>query len=162
MAQPVKKSRTRWPVLFVVSGTVDLIQIVIDFTGVGVVVSEIMEGVTPFLLLGLFKIYKINILNNPKRLGSMFVSLAGDAITGGFAPFWILDVYYIYRDVKATEAAEEAQQQQEMLLRSASRQPLYVDGARAPQQRNANLGPAVVDGIRQPGRTSPPTQPNES
>jgi hypothetical protein len=167
MEQPRKKSRTRWPVLFVVSGTVDIVQIVIDFTGVGVVVSEILEGVTPFLLLGLFKVYKINILTNPKRLGSMFVSLTGDAITGGFAPFWILDVYYIYRDVQKTEAIEDAEQQQEMLLKGGIRQPLYKDGTRAaPRQsktvtstdtngatyrRNINLGPAVVDGIRQPG-----------
>ncbi len=129
-----KKSNLRWFVLYGFAITVDAIQFIITFTGVGIFVSEIMEVITGPILMGLFTLFKISIITKPKRIASLLGLAFGDAITGGMAPFWVVDVWYIQRDVKKEEAAEQAQQEQEMMLSNAVRQPLYKDGARQPSR----------------------------
>lgn len=168
MAEGKKKSNLRWIVLFGITGTVDAVQFVIGFTGVGIAVSEILEVVTGPVLIGLFVLFKISIFNKPKRIASLLGLALGDAITGGFAPFWVVDVWYIYSDVKKEEAEAEAQQQEEAMLSNSIRQPLYRDGARMPRQqtqtassggdtsykRNIDLGPTNLEGIRRAGTAS--------
>ncbi len=159
MAQKPKKRAIRWFVLFGISGLVDLIQIIIDFTGAGVIISEILEAIMPFVLIGLFLLFRIPVITKINRLLSIAATDLGDAVTGGAAPFWVLDVWYIYRDVKKEEAAI-AEQEMEAELISQVRKPLNTDGRRLPQNqeeggasvvRNQNLRPLNMNGVRQPG-----------
>ncbi len=148
-----KKSNLRWFVLYGFAITVDAIQLIITFTGIGIFVSEVMEVITGPILIGLFTLFKISIITKPKRIASLLGLAFGDAITGGMAPFWVVDVWYIQRDVKKEEAAEQAQQEQEMMLNNAVRQPLYKDGARQPtksDQGNTDVGARNRGGIRAP------------
>lgn len=150
-----KKSNLRWIILYAIAGIVDIIQIVIDFTGVGVVVSEVLEVVTGPTLLILFKVFKISIFNKPKRIASLVGLALGDALTGGFAPFWVVDIWYIRGDVKKEEAESDSQQEQESLLNNSIRQPLYKDGMRQPEskQGQTNLAVRNTSGIRVPNGT---------
>ena len=153
MANAPKKKTLRWLVLFVVTGFVDLVQIIIDFTGVGIVVSEVLEIITPLVLVGLLMLFRIPIFTHPKRLLSILAVGAGDALTGGIAPFWILDVWYIYSDVKKEEAELQEQQEKEMMLSNITRQPLYRDGIRqSSSQTNRSNNPQPMNklGIRPP------------
>jgi hypothetical protein len=95
-----KNKTIRWFILYAFTGIIDLVQIIIDFTGVGILVSEILEFVTGPILLGLFILFRIPIFTKPRRVASILGVFVGDAVTGGFAPFWILDVLYVHWDVK--------------------------------------------------------------
>lgn len=153
MSEGKKKSNLRWVVLYGFAIIIDVVQILIDLTGVGIVVSEIMEVITGPVLIGLFTLFKISIITKPKRIASLLGLALGDAITGGMAPFWVVDVWYIQRDVKKEEAAEQAKQEQEVMLSNAIRQPLYRDGTRQPtklKQENTDIGARNRGGIRAP------------
>ena len=152
MAEVQQKSSFRWIVLFTFAGVIDLAQIVIDLTGVGIAVSELLELITGPTLIGLFYLFKVSIFTKPNRIASLLGLALGDAITGGIAPFWVVDVWYIRRDVMKEEAGEAAQQEQEDMLSNIVRQPLYKDGARQPRVVQSS-GPQQLNrgGIRAPG-----------
>lgn len=129
--KPHKTSVLKWVILFVATGIVDVFQIVADFTGVGVAVSEAIE---PFVGVGLVatcELMKIHVLTKPKRLASMIGALGFDALTGGAAPLWIIDVWYIYYDTKKEEAAEQAAFDAKNSQDNV-RQQIYKDGRREP------------------------------
>lgn len=156
MADAPKKKTLRWITLYTVSGVVDIVQIIIDFTGIGVAVSEALEIAMPFVLIGLLGLFRIF---SVKRVLSVAVTDAGDALTGGFAPFWIFDVWYIHRDVRITEAMQRAAEEGDAMLQPMA--PLNQDGVRAPATttgtgntqsdpavRNINMAPLNYNGTR--------------
>jgi len=140
----------RWVVLYGFAIIVDIVQILIDLTGIGIAISEAMEVVTGPALIGLFSLFKIPIITKPKRIASLLGLALGDAITGGIAPFWVVDVWYIHSDVKKEEAAEQARQEREMMLGNTIRQPLYRDGIRQSTSSQTQIGNSRInkDGIR--------------
>lgn len=154
MDQPKKKSNLRWLVLFGFSGTVDMIQLFVSLTGIGIIVSEAMEVAMGPALIGLFALFKIPIFTKPRRIASLLGVALGDAITGGIAPFWVIDVWYIYHDVKKEERAENSMSAQRNAATNDIRQPLYQNGIRRSFAERASSGalPQNInrDGIRPP------------
>lgn len=140
-----------WIVLFAFTGIIDLIQIIIGFTGFGIGISETIEPLMPITLLILFALFKIPIINKPKRLVSLFAVGLGDALTGGIAPFWILDIWYIYRDVKNEDAQEIEDLTRAQSLGTVDRQPYYSEGMRKPKQNVSPVAsPLNKNGVRPP------------
>ncbi|HEX7724286.1 MAG TPA: hypothetical protein VF438_00930 [Candidatus Paceibacterota bacterium] len=132
MAGAPKKKYARWILLFAVTGIVDVAQILIDLTGVGIIVSEAIETVMPFVIAGILLVF--GLLNMQTGM-SIVIAVVTDAATGGFAPFWIADAWYIYRKVRAQEAAIAAAEDTE----TESPGPLYQNGVRAPSRQRAPL-----------------------
>lgn len=106
----------------------------------------------PFIMVLVFQfIIKASIITKPARLASIAGALGLGAITGGIAPFWIVDVWYIHRSVKIEDAEYQAQNAEQELLSNNVRQTLYRDGVRQPQKQQAqDESPRNVDGIRAP------------
>lgn len=154
MDQPKKKSNLRWLVLFGFSGTIDIIQLLVSLTGIGIAVSEAMEVAMGPALIGLFALFKIPILTKPRRIASLLGVALGDAITGGIAPFWIVDVWYIYHDVKKEEKAEDTARAQQINTENNIRQPLYQNGVRRSIAERTAAGTSSPninrDGMRAP------------
>ncbi|MEN9912662.1 MAG: hypothetical protein RLY66_70 [Candidatus Parcubacteria bacterium] len=140
-------------VLFGFSAIVDFAQVLITFTGVGIVVSEAIEIAMPFALFALFTIFKISIINKPRRVASMLAVGFGDALTGGVAPFWVFDVYYIFRDVAREDALINSEREQSEALANTTMQPLYQNGVRQPQSQPNERPQNKLNknGIRAPG-----------
>lgn len=142
-----------WILLYALTGLVDLIQILIDFTGIGIIVSEALEVAMPVILIAIFQFWmKISLVSHPSRLLSI-IGVAGlDGITGGIAPFWIFDVWYLQRSVRREYAEIKVAEDQEEFLNQNIIQPLYKDGRRNPaaslEERQPQ--PQVMDGIRAP------------
>ncbi len=160
MATPGNKSKgIKWPILYVFTGGIDLLQIIITFTGIGIVVSEFIEGAMPFILIPALQFTGTDLISRPSRVLSIVGAVGLDAITGGVAPFWIVDIWYIHSDVKREDAEYRAQQEKEQSLRNVTRQALNVDGTRRPQSDTSNTAqpPLVKDGVRAPyGGMKPP------
>ena len=147
-----KSKGLKWILLYGITGLVDLTQIIVTFTGIGIVVSEALEIVMPFFLIGVFQfLFKISLISHPSRLLSIVGATGFDAITGGIAPFWIIDVWYIQRTVRKEEAEINAMKQAE-LLQNNIRRPLYIDGMRQPQNIESEVisRPINIDGVRPP------------
>lgn len=143
MAAKPKSKGVKWPILYGISGIVDLAQIIIDFTGVGVIVSEILEVIMPFVIIGFLALFKIPLFTRINRLLSIAAVDFADAITGGAAPFWIVDVWYLHRDVKKEEAEKTAQKDTDEMPPQ-----LNQDGRREPVGENG--GPVNQGGVRRP------------
>jgi len=134
MAIPGRKSKGfKWWFFFGFTGAIDVLQILIDLTGIGVILSEIIEIAMPFILIPAFQFSGISLISRPTRILSMGGALGLDAITGGAAPFWILDIWYIYMDVKKEDAEYLEQQKQEQMTQMADFEAYNVEGVRAPR-----------------------------
>lgn len=144
-------SPTKWIILYAFAATADALQILVDLTGVGIAVSEAAE---PFIgggIIAICELFGIKILTNIKRLGSLVGMGLADSITGGAAPFWVVDIYLIQRDVKREETRVQSERSQQEILQNVTRQPLYEDGVRSPSQPQTISGaPSNIDGIRRP------------
>lgn len=161
MANP-KGRGVKWIVLYVITGVVDVVQIIIDFTGFGIAVSEAIEAIMPFVLIGLLMLFRIPIFSHPKRLLSILGALVVDAATGGVAPLWIADVLYLHRDVRREDAQIEAGRIASISVENDL--PLYSGGVGRPrldstytpqegetsQPRNQNTRPLNYEGVRRP------------
>jgi hypothetical protein len=156
MAEAPKKKYIRWVVLFAVTGIVDLAQILIDLTGIGIVVSEAIEVAMPFVM-GLI-LFAFKILNVQTGL-SVAVALVTDAVTGGFAPFWIADAWYIYRKVRKQEAEQAAAEAAQDEASQSGTGPLNRGGMRSPAGQRAPLN---AGGMRQPVDTDEGEETDET
>lgn len=157
MSSPGRKSKgVGWLFMYAFTGAVDLFQTIVSATGIGIAASELIEFSMPFILIFVFQfIIKASIITKPARLASIAGALGLGAITGGIAPFWIVDVWYIHRSVKVEDAEYQSQSAEQELLSNNVRQTLYQDGIRQPlKQRPENESPREsprnVDGIRPP------------
>lgn len=144
-----------WIIMYLFTGVVDLVQIFVSATGFGIALSEGIELAMPFILIFVFQfIIKASVITKPDRLGSIAGALGLGALTGGIAPFWIVDVWYIHRSVKKEDAKYNRQEQKQQLLANNIRQTLYKDGVRQPQRpeqdEDNDSGPRYKEGIRIP------------
>jgi hypothetical protein len=148
-----KIGKGEWKMLYVGTGFLDLVQIILDFFAIGVAANPIIDFVFGFVLLGYFQIRGVNMLTKPSRVLSILGFEILDDITGGLAPAWIIDVWYIKRSVDQENANNQTAITQQQFLNSHKKQPLYSNGSRQPTPtlRNANLGPRYSDGMRAPG-----------
>ena len=142
--------------LYAMMGTIDVIQFAITPTGIGVVINEIADPIIGALLIGYFQLRGVSMITRIDRLLSLIGVAALEGITGGLAPAWIIDIWYIHRSVKKETAEMEAQQAQAEFLQSNIRQPLYKDGVRAPRmQETSQTQPINMDGVRAPRSAQP-------
>jgi hypothetical protein len=156
-SNPQKVSSGKLWSLVIVSGVVDLIQIILDFTGIGIAVSEAIEAAMPLVICGMCWKFNIPIFSNPKRLASIFGAVGLDAITGGLAPFWILDAWYIKHDVEKDQKKMVAMAAAEQMTSQMNvRNPLNTNGVRQPQieeqsvQNRLATAPRYSGGIGRP------------
>ncbi len=141
-----------WYIMYAFTLFIDLLQIFLTPTGIGIVLNEYIEAAMPFIMVFVFQfLIKASIITKPARLASIAGALGLGAITGGIAPFWIVDVWYIHRSVKKEDAEYQSQNSEQERLSNNVRQALYQDGVRQPQrQQPQNETPRNVDGIRAP------------
>jgi hypothetical protein len=90
-------------------------------------------------------------IKHPSRLLSLLGVAGLEAITGGIAPAWVVDVWYINRTVKAEEAGTDSNSEVSALLQNNIRKPLYEDGIRKPQSNTPNIPTKInINGVRPP------------
>lgn len=144
-----------WLIMYLFTGAIDLFQIIVSATGIGIVASEVVEFAMPFILIFVFQfVIKASVLTKPDRLASIAGALGLGALTGGIAPFWIVDVWYIHRSVRKEDAEFNKQEEKQKLLTNNVRRTLYQDGVRQPQKLEQDEGndsrPQYKEGIRAP------------
>jgi len=135
-------------------GTIDAIQFFADlflteFAGIPEIVSEFADPFIGILLCIYFELRGVQIIKQPKRLFSLLGITGMEELTGGLAPAWTLDVWYIYRSVKNDEAIQKAQRETKAMggamvkalnqegrreAMAAARRPLNEGGVRQPQR----------------------------
>ena len=162
MAYKPPKRTLAWIVLFSLTGFVDLAQFVIDLTGVGVAVSESTEVAMPAVVIGLLMLFKIPIFTKINRLASIVGVDIGDALTGGLAPFWILDIWYLWWDVRREDRTLLAQAKQEELQRSGMPRPLNEGDVRRPSIEPVALEETSPGEERGQTARNPDTRPLKS
>ncbi len=146
-----KISKGEWFLIYAIAGIVDLIQLIISFTGVGIAINEVADPIIGITLLGYFQIRGVSMIKHPSRLLSLLGVAGLEAITGGIAPAWIVDVWYINRTVKAEEVGADSDNEVSTLLQNNIRKPLYENGIRKPQPNTPNTPQKLnINGIRPP------------
>ncbi len=146
-----KISKGEWAFIFVIAALIDVVQFVIGFLGVGIAINEVADPIIGITLLGYFQIRGVSIIKHPSRLISLLGVAGLEAITGGIAPAWVVDVWYINRTVKAEEAGADSNSEVSALLQNNMRKPLYQNGIRKPQSSTPAIPPKLnINGIRPP------------
>lgn len=155
-----KIGKGEWIMLYSVSAGIDAFQFAIDFTGIGAVINAFADPVIGALFLVYFQVRGVSMFSRLSRAASLIGVLGIEEITGGIAPAWILDVWYIHRSVHKEDAEAEAAKAVERQLANERYKPFYDEGGiRQPRDlmdndalgnssRNADLRPLVTDGIR--------------
>ena len=135
-----RMSKMKWTFLYIFSGGMDFIQFVVIecilvwFFGVGVAINEVLDPIVGgAILLFLQFIGGVNMLTKVNRVLSLIGTEAAAGLTGGIAQLWILDVWYIHSTVKAEEAEEQAQKDQQAMLQAGGDGPLYQNGVGKPR-----------------------------
>ena len=148
-----KIGKKEWTVLKISAGVIDVIQWLVDLTGVGVGVNEVADPIIGVLLVAYFQRRGVSMIKHPKRLLAMVAGTVIEMGTADIAPAWIFDVWYIHSNVKKEEAEEESLREQEEFLKQNLEQPLYANGRRNPRPNSATMSvrPAVMNGVRAPG-----------
>jgi len=148
-----KLGKLDWLFLYALTGLVDIIQVIVTLTGVGIVVSEALEVSMAGFLISYLQIRGFAVLKHPSVVVSLFGVAGLGVITGGIAPAWIVDVWWIQKADKASKDGYAEQQEQEQLFSNNIRQPLYgPDAVRRPQIQNTTTAPPKlnISGIRPP------------
>ncbi len=153
-----KIGKTEWKLLYVITGAVDFIQFVIIelilvwVFGIGAVINEILDPIVGVLIAGYLQIRGVSLFKHPSRLASLLGMELLEEFTGGVAQAWIIDIWYIHRNVQQEEIGIQAAQEQERQLHPDIRQPLNNSGMRMPKPQNIESFPQPVNmnGIRSP------------
>lgn len=175
-----KIGKKEWIALHVLTGLLDIFQIAIDlflteFFAAPEVLNEFIDVVVGIAMLAYFPLRGVSLIKHPSRIASILGMEVLTDITGGAASFWILDIWYIHKNVKKEEAEEKAKK--ELAIRMAiDRQALNQNGVRLPETQtttsyapsstgsntwtgtnqskghistyNYNGGPLNIDGVR--------------
>lgn len=149
-----KIGKGEWIILFIVAGITDIVQWVIDFTGVGAAINEVADPIIGVILAAYFFLLR-GVSFNLKRVVSLVGATLIEDATASIAPAWIFDVWYIHNDVMQEEAAIQASEQQAEMLQNVANQPLNQDGMRAPAMDDTQDRPANRNGIRPAGNMQP-------
>lgn len=144
-----KVNPSTWTMLYVITGIIDIAQIIIDFTGIGVGINVYADPIIGIVLIIYLNHIGVKMFQYPSRLFSMLGVGILESFTGGIAPAWIVDIYYIHRSYKK-ELAEYEKKEKISQLTSNARQTAYSDGKRGPTNSNEQSGPLYSDGYRRP------------
>lgn len=146
--------KIEWVMLYIISGFVDIIQIIISFTGIGIVVSEIGDKIFGVLLFIYFQIRGVSLIKHPTRLLSLLGVAGLETVTGGIAPAWIVDIWYIHSTVRHEERIYNDQQNDNFRFTNTENRPLNQNGVRNTESNNPENEevPLNQNGIRQPRR----------
>ncbi|MGC9605366.1 MAG: hypothetical protein ABSF56_01225 [Minisyncoccia bacterium] len=145
-----------WIALYAATGAIDLIQFLIDFTGVGAGVNEAADPFIGVALGGYFQLRGVSMIKNISRLMSLLGVVGLEEVTFGVAPAWVVDTWYIHKTVRQEKVEQEEQEQGEAVTLNVADRPLNQDGRREPSadgskpSRNQGLQPLNVDGVRSP------------
>ena len=134
-------SKSGWVTLYIVTGLIDVIQWLIDLTGIGLGVNELIDPFIGVLLAAQFQFRGVSLVSRPSRLFSLLGVTILEEISFGIAPAWILDVWYIHSDVKKENAQTKAvRQEQEFSETSRAVAPLVANGRREAQRTSNDQG----------------------
>lgn len=180
---PSRVSTKEWLAYIAIMALVDVIQFFIGLFGValleiaiGAAIVAVNEAADPFIGIGiagyLQGLRKVNMINKPKRLISLLGVTLVEEATGGIAPFWFLDIWYIWSDVRKEDAQIMAAQSANSanaakgaiyLNQGGSRKPALTQGTGTSnpdgrsQTRTVNLAPLNQGGVRAAIQGSNPT-----
>ena len=144
-------TKGEWLLLYFVAGLIDFLQLLISWTGIGLGISATLDPFIGLLLASYIQFRGFSVIQHPTVLISLLGGTIIDAITGGIAPAWIVDVWIIKKIVDAEQAKYRKSQEQEEFLRSNMQKPLYEGGMRRPETKDIReSGPSNVDGVRAP------------
>lgn len=147
-----KIGKSEWVFLYIATGAIDITQLLIDLTGVGIAINEVIDPFIAVLLGGYLQLRGVSMTSRISRLASLFGVGVLEEITGGIAPAWVVDIWYIQRSVRQEEAELKAQEDEQNFLQQNMRKPLYADGQRLPPDSSQeSVGPSNQGGIRAPG-----------
>lgn len=96
-----------WLLVYIAAGFLDIAQILIDLTGIGIGFNAVADPFIGLIFAGYFQWRGVSMLYHPTRLLSLLGVTALEEVTGSMAPAWILDVWYIHRTVRIEQAAAE-------------------------------------------------------
>jgi len=98
--------KTEWHFLIGAAVTVDLMQAMLDFFGIGLVINRFIDIVVGMALPFYLSIRGVKMTG--RRVGSIIGAFILEEIPGIDAlPLWTADVLYIYATVRAEEKGEE-------------------------------------------------------
>lgn len=150
----MKKSRIKkmeWVALYVLFGIVDLIQLLITLTGIGIAINEIADPIIGGIILAYFQLRGVSMIKRPSRVISLFGVLGLETITGGIAPAWIVDIWLIQRSVMQEDAEIDSVN---IIKTTKNSKPLYQNGKRMPtladEDNEGNGTPLNEGGYRLP------------
>lgn len=135
--------KTGWLLTYVVAGTIDVIQWLIDLTGIGIAFNEVADPFIGILFIIYFQLRGVSMITRIGRLASLLGATALEEISLSVPPAWILDVWYIHRSVRQEEAEEKAQKQQ-ILLNGQRDEPLNFNGIRQPRKEGDDETPNII------------------
>lgn len=145
-----KIGKVEWIFVYIIALILDIVQIIIDLFGVGVVINEIADPIIGVIFFAYFQFRGVSMIKYPSRILSLLGVAGLEEFTGGLAPAWVVDVWYIHRTVKKEDALAKANENQEEIY-SNPRKPAYQDGVRLPSNANYNSSsPVNENGVRPP------------
>lgn len=129
--------KVEWLALYVFAGTIDVVQFFGDLllTEAAFIPELISEVADPFIgtmLGGYLQFRGTDIIHKPKRILSLMGVTGLEELTGGMAPAWVIDIWYIHRDVRNEEAGIKTAQAEMLAMKSMQANPLYSEGRRRP------------------------------
>lgn len=129
--------------VFAVTGTIDVVQWAIDFTGVGNAVNEVIDTPIGIIFAIYVQLRGVSLFKRLSRLASLVLGDLAEQFTDSVAPAWVIDAWYIHKTVKEEWAAQQAATAEE----------------EAEEDENAPVN-RMVNGVmmRKPVRIQPPNK----
>jgi hypothetical protein len=147
-----KVNKNTWTKLYVAAGIIDIVQLIIDLTGVGVAINTFADPVIGIGFIVYLNHIGVSVFKHPSRFASMVGVGLLENLTGGIAPAWIADIFYIHHSYKK-ELAQYEEDEKITQLTSNTRPTMYDGGMRNPESSNTNQNePLVNNGYRRPQR----------
>ena len=146
-----KIGKGEWIIVYVIAGTVDVIQWGADLIiGPGEVANEIADSIIGVIFAAYFQIRGVSLIKHPARLASLVGGVLAEMLTVSIAPAWIIDVWYIHHTVVNEEAAIKEARENEELLNNFSIPPLNGNDVRDDTVEKGRRGPRYQNGIGAP------------
>ncbi len=98
-------NKVNWKMLYGVTAFIDSTQILLGLTGVGVIINGILDPLVGISLIIYLEYNGVSVITHPGRLISMLGIAGVEELTGGVAPAWIMDIWYIKHTTKGDGGA---------------------------------------------------------
>ncbi len=154
-----KIGKKEWWIIYAVTATLDFIQFVIIecilvwFFGAGALINEVLDPIVGIL----FALYLFLRGVSPAKYWKSYASILGmealEELTGGAAQLWILDAWYIHKNIQQIEGAEQVRKEQEAFMQSNVQRPanqIGPDGTSYRPPENTHIAPAPSEMSQHP------------